>query len=237
MSELEPQTSASDPIAALHRMSTTAGVATQEYVAINNLAVTSVALGFFTLLAMISALFLVIAIASLICGIVAFRQIRNSNGTQTGRGLAALGILLSLGVTGFVIADTVRQANERHRQTQQINAAIEEIGKHIVAGQYVQAYAMFNADFQQNWTLQQFEQIWKMYQDPDNGYGPLRHIRGNNVVQMDQLGDGTLVAYTQAIIEFEKSPEPLRAPMTVQLPPGGQWQVKVFGTMFVRMRQ
>jgi hypothetical protein len=237
MSELERQTSPGDQIAALHRMSTTAGVAAQEYVAINTMAVASMALGLFTLLALVSTLFLIIGVAALGCGIVAFYQIRGSNGTQSGRSLAVLGMLLALGISGYVTIDAVRQAGERQRQTEQINAVLEEVGTQVKAGRYAEAYALFNAEFQKQWTVQQFEQIWKLYQDPDSGYGPVRSVRGNNIVIIHRLGDGTLEAQTRALVQFTKGAEPMPAGIVLQQAQQGTWQVSFFGQLFAKSQR
>src|SRR5438552_9086922 len=85
-----------DPLAHLHKMSTTAGLGTTEYVAINPLAVTTIFLGLASALALLDNTLLALPIAAVICGIFALRQISRSGGTQTGRGLAILGLLLAL---------------------------------------------------------------------------------------------------------------------------------------------
>src|SRR5205085_7590050 len=91
-----------DPLARLHKMSTTAGLGTTDYVAINALAVASVFLGLASLLAMLDPLLLVLPVLAIACSIWALTQIRNSGGTQSGRGLAVLGLVLSLGCFGVV---------------------------------------------------------------------------------------------------------------------------------------
>src|SRR5438067_1559244 len=83
MAELETQRPVNDPIAALHKMSTTAGVGTTEYVAINNLAIVAAVLGLVTGLAFFGAPFMLIGVAGILCGIVALKQITDSNGTQS----------------------------------------------------------------------------------------------------------------------------------------------------------
>src|SRR5438046_5220936 len=98
MPELEQPSSQDDPIAHLHRMSTTAGVGSQEYVAINNLAVIAALLGLGTALAFVHIFFVILGLAGIACGTIAMLQIRDSNGTQGGRGLAWTGIVLSLAV-------------------------------------------------------------------------------------------------------------------------------------------
>src|SRR5690242_19183421 len=104
MPELEPQQPPADPIAALHKMSTTAGISTGEYVAINNLAISAAVLGLATALVFVGLPFLLLGLAAIGLGVVALRQIHDSNGTQGGRGLAILGILLALLLSGSAIA-------------------------------------------------------------------------------------------------------------------------------------
>src|SRR5687768_2615927 len=100
MSELEQQKTVDDPIASLHRMSTTAGVGSQEYVAINNVAIVAAILGLCTALGFLGPFFLILGLAGVICGFVALKEIRNSNGTQSGKLLAWLGVFLSVALAG-----------------------------------------------------------------------------------------------------------------------------------------
>ena len=80
----------------LKKMSTTAGVGSQEYVAISPLAIVTVLTGVASVLAFLADVLLVVPLVAVVCGIIAWRQVRSSNGTQTGIGLAALGMLLAL---------------------------------------------------------------------------------------------------------------------------------------------
>src|SRR5881394_820634 len=114
MPELEPPRKSDadaadgpDPIAGLHKMSTTAGVGSQDYVATNNAAIVSVILGICTALAFLGIPFLIVGVAGIVSGIIALYQIRHSNGTQGGTGIAILGILLSLGIAGSVAATNI----------------------------------------------------------------------------------------------------------------------------------
>src|SRR5438046_6344222 len=97
-----PQVTAqSDPLGSLHKMSTTAGVGSGDYVAINGVAVWAMVLGLASSLAILDAVLLIIPIAAIIFAIVALRQIANSNGTQSGRVLASAGLTLALGFALF----------------------------------------------------------------------------------------------------------------------------------------
>src|SRR5437868_14846013 len=96
-----------DPLAHLHKMSTTAGLGTTEYVAINPLAVATVFLGLASALALLDNTLLAVPVLALIFAVAALRQIIKSGGTQTGRGLAILGLLLAVGFSGVVLARSI----------------------------------------------------------------------------------------------------------------------------------
>src|SRR4051794_6354462 len=71
-----------DPLAHLHRMSTTAGLGSGEYVAINGAAVFGFILGLASALCLFEeTILLVIPLVGAITSIVALRQIAKSNGT------------------------------------------------------------------------------------------------------------------------------------------------------------
>ena len=89
-----------DPLSKLYHMSNTAGVGTQEYVAINPTAVAALILGLASVLALLGSILLVVPAAGIVCGLVAISQIRKSNETQTGLALAACGLVLSIGLGG-----------------------------------------------------------------------------------------------------------------------------------------
>src|SRR5829696_1063065 len=96
-----------DPLATLHKMSTTAGVSSQEYVAINIPSIIAMVLGLASVMAVPVPVLLVVPLAAIVTGLVSLSQIRQSNGTQTGRGFALLGIVLALAIGGFVFVRAV----------------------------------------------------------------------------------------------------------------------------------
>src|SRR5438552_694692 len=91
-------------LAQLHKMSTTAGVTNAGYVAVNYTAIVAVLLGLASALAFFGWLLLVVPVVGIIFALVAIRQINDSSGTQTGRGLAYIGLLLCLLLGGSAIA-------------------------------------------------------------------------------------------------------------------------------------
>src|SRR3954451_14166890 len=142
MPELEPPrksddapAEAPDPIAKLHKMSTTAGVGSQEYVAINNAAIVSAILGLCTALAFLGVPFLIVGAAGIVFGIIALVQIRHSNGTQGGTALAILGILLSLAMAGSVAATSIVEWNHQREDKVQIEGLITQLGQFVASEQ------------------------------------------------------------------------------------------------------
>src|SRR2546421_9092975 len=155
MPELEPQsktaqpaTDRPDPIANLHKMSPPAGVGSQDYVAINNAAIVSVILGMCTALAFLGIPFLIVGAAGIVSGIIALMQIRHSNGTQGGKGLAILGILLSMALAGSVAAANIIDWSRQREDETKVNQVLEQFGKDVTAGEYDKAYQLFTPDFQ-----------------------------------------------------------------------------------------
>src|SRR4051794_22135980 len=75
-----------DPLASLHKMSTTAGITSQEYVAINIPSIIALVLGLASIVAVVVPILLVVPLAAIVTAVASLRQIRDSNGTQSGRG-------------------------------------------------------------------------------------------------------------------------------------------------------
>jgi len=232
MAELETQTpQPPDAIAALHKMSTTAGVATEEYVAINNLAVASAILGLATALAFIGWPFLVIGLAALLCGIWALRQIHNSGGTQGGKSLAWAGILLSMLIAGAISASSIRQYRADKNEREQIEALVSRFGNCIMTGNYSGAYALMDPEFQKKATLEQFTQVWSGQQTPQV-WGALQEMASNGKVEVNVNADGSSYAATTALLRFQTPRQPLRLTMTFHRSSEGSWQIQQMYELF-----
>src|SRR4051812_21790120 len=98
----QPNGAGDDPLSHLHKMSTTAGLGTTEYVAVNGMAIVALILGLASSLSLFANELLVIPIAAVVLGIWSLVQIKDSNGTQTGRALSIIGMLSALLFTGSV---------------------------------------------------------------------------------------------------------------------------------------
>jgi hypothetical protein len=245
MPELEPprktppstdksaQTESPDPILKLHKMSTTAGVGSQDYVAINNAAIVSVILGLCTALAFLGLPFLIVGAAGIVSGVIALVQVRHSNGTQGGAALAILGILLSLGLAGSVAASSFLEWNRQRDDEREIDKVLEQFGQYVAAEQYDKAYQLFSPDFQMVIRPDVFRVQLQAYQQY---FGKIDGATSNDVFQFATTTEGIQTAQTQAIVRFQKqkpatnptqpaSPrEPRREP-TGLYRLNGQWRI------------
>ncbi|HEV8607638.1 MAG TPA: hypothetical protein VGQ99_20045 [Tepidisphaeraceae bacterium] len=242
MPELEPpkktpdpkdksgQTESPDPIKKLHKMSTTAGVGSQDYVAINNAAIVSVILGLCTALAFLGVPFLVIGAAGIVSGVIALLQIRHSNGTQGGSALAILGILLSLVLAGSVAASSFLEWNRQRDDERDIDKVLEQLGQYIAAEQYDKAYQLFSPDFQMAIRPDVFRVQLQAYQQY---FGKIDGMTSNDLFQFATT-QGIQTAQTQAIVRFQqpttKSTTQPVATLERRVPTGlyklnGQWRI------------
>ena len=235
MPELEPPRNSADassdppdPIAKLHKMSTTAGVGSQDYVAINTAAIVSVILGLCTALAFLGIPFLIVGAAGVVFGIIALVQIRNSNGTQGGTGLAILGIVLSLGIAGSVAAANIIDWQHRQADQAEINKVLAQLGQHLGSDQYEQAYQLFSPEFQSVFKPQVFRDQLQGYQQY---FGRIERMASNEVFQFLPTAEGLPTAQTQAIVSFRRgasTTQPASDPRrvhTLLFKRNGQWTI------------
>jgi hypothetical protein len=138
-------------MAELHKMSPTAGATSEEYVAINRLAVSAVAAGVVSALIFIisSWVMLVIPAIGLILGIAGLVQIRRSGGTQAGVWIAAGGIALCVCLGGLRVGLEIRDQIRNRPAEEAIRRQVHEIGREIVAGEYEKAYAQLHPQLQE----------------------------------------------------------------------------------------
>src|SRR5436190_13265608 len=150
---------ADDSLAHMHKMSTTAGVGTTEYVAINPVSVAAVFLGLASALALMDEVLLAFPAAAIVCAIIALVQIRRSGGTQTGRRLAWIGIVLALVFIASVGGRAIAQRARNRADEQQIDAVIKKLSDAVTAGDYDAAYGLFGDRFQQRVPKAQFVNV------------------------------------------------------------------------------
>jgi hypothetical protein len=203
-------------------MSTTAGLGTTEYVAINPLAVATVFLGVASALALLDNTLLAVPVLAVLCGIFALRQIYNSGGTQTGRGLAVLGLLLAIVFSGIVLARAIVQHVRTRADTEQIDQIVKQVSKDISEGKSDAAYAAFSKRFTARVSLEEFSGRW----DALKKVGKLKALESNGRLRFYSDPDtGQSMATGMVITEFDSATGNDRLDVLYVKSPGGGWTI------------
>jgi hypothetical protein len=189
MNETEPSpataaASTTDPLLKLHKMSRTAGLATTEYVAVNPLAVAALFFGVGSALVTFSAMFLVIPAAAVVMALFSLWQIRNSNGTQTGRGLAWCAIALSVLFSVLLGSKQVAKIFTTREDKARIDQVIVAFGDDIAKRNYGAAYRRASDEFRARISEEQFAARFETLQSSPE-YGEITAMKGNGIVQFD----------------------------------------------------
>jgi hypothetical protein len=177
-----------------------------DYVAISPLAIASLIFGLLSAVALAFTAFVGLALAGLVLGIFALIKIRGSNGTQSGTKLALAGILLSLGIGGWVVAQTVKAQLRDREAIEKCAQLIRRFGEEIKAEHYDEAYdKLMTESFRSKFPRERFgKQFHDLQAYPD--YGRLEWYRLNDQpVVFEPVADSDArVAQTYAITKFTK---------------------------------
>ena len=202
---------ATEHLAHLPKMSPTAGVGVQEYVAVNVAAVVSLLIGFASMLAIMADELVVIPLAAIITAVIALRQINDSNGTQTGAGIATAGLFLAVSITSYVAAaqtlDYVTHAPDRKA----IQQLCQHFGQDVRDGTYDAAYDLFSNHFKNRVSRQEFVlRLQSRQEQLKNGLqngttrGPVVGIHWDGVAAINtDLDVGTVTAQADFIVEYQ----------------------------------
>ncbi len=215
----------SDPLASLHRMSTTAGLASQEYVAINLTAVATLVLGLASALVLLGNVLLAVPIAAIICGIFALKQIYSSNGTQTGQGLAILGILVALGFGAYIGVNEYRDHQETIAERVAIEQTVKQFEQKLQSKDFRGALSVFTDGFlaKKQITEEQFALTWSRATEASD-YGAIESVGITRLVLSDRSAAGDRIAGSMMVIKFEKAQQPLRREIVFRKV-GSEWKI------------
>lgn len=194
-------------------MSRTAGLGSGDYVAINTVAVTALVFGLASSLVIMDLLFVVLPIVGIVLGIIAFRQVRKSNGTQTGGLMAILAIVFSVlflgGTAGEAGLDALRQAADKA----QVSDLIENFGKQIAAidpanaadtaTHLGSAYDLFDENFRGRVPRAEFDRMWE---ESFSLYGPIVSVQSNGLLKLEtETRSGDLMCSGIALGDYKRS--------------------------------
>lgn len=223
---------APDVLSGLYHMSNTAGAGTQDYVAINPTAIWAVFFGVASVLVVMSNVLLAIPLVGALCGVIALVQVRSSNGTQTGKGLAIIGLFLSLALGGGKLGYLGYTSFRTSADDERIGQLMHELGQQVIDGKYDAAYAGFTDEFKQRVSRAEFEQGFKAFNEVP-GLGKLQSIDWNHqVIGTEEKPDtGIVEAYAMGLYQYAGAPEGRRVVMQYQKS-GGAWRPDAIESIF-----
>ena len=225
-----------DALAHLHKMSTTAGLGSGDYVAVNGGAVATALLGLASALVLLEEFLLIIPLACVVVGIVAWRQIQNSNGTQTGKALIGIGLICALGFGGFVVAREATEGLRTREDRAAIAALITDIGEKTKAGQYQALYERTSEQFRQRVAREQFEQRLASVRQSDI-YGKLQSTSWNGLAEFyNDPGTGDRFAAAKVEFNVEKADRPLPVTISLRKNDQGVWEIESMAELFPQPR-
>jgi hypothetical protein len=202
MPELQTNSPAdpADPLSKLHKMSTTAGLGSGDYVAVNITAVLAALFGLASALALFDKIMLAIPVVGVITALIALRQIGRSNGTQTGKGIAIAGLVLSLGIGGFVIAGQAAHTLSRRADQQEIAGLIDKLEQTIKDQKPAEGYKLFGGAFHQRVTPERYAEQMSVYHQEQvkQMWGDFVSLKWNGHIQFvkdDRTGEETAATY------------------------------------------
>ncbi|MGD0137685.1 MAG: DUF4190 domain-containing protein [Tepidisphaeraceae bacterium] len=194
----------SDPLLHLHKMSTTAGLGSQDYVAVNVTAVIAVLFGLASLLAIASPVLLIFPLVGVALGVVALRQVKQSNGTQTGAGLAILGLALSGIITAALLCYQGYQVLQRRADQHALASLCQKFGELIDQRKFAEAYDLFDSDFQTRVSKQAFISQLTGIQS-QRLMTPIEAISWNGLAEFHSDEAGTETADSMIKVHFKDS--------------------------------
>lgn len=224
---------APDPLARLYHMSTTAGVGTQDYVAINPIAIAALLLGFASSLVVLGDIVLVIPALGLACAVVAFVQVGRSNQTQTGRGIALAGLMLCLLLGGGRVAYDVYEQVHVSDHEREINALMHQLADDVRARRYEEAYALFTDRFHSRVSFDHFKAAWEQYERTP-GIGGLQSIEWNGepMLFQDTPGSTKSVVDAMGLYKFKVGGDPTHLIMQFERSGNGPWRISSIPNLY-----
>lgn len=229
MTDLKPNPtetpSGDDPLSHLHKMSRTAGLGTTDYVAVNGTSIVALILGLASGLSLFDRVLLAIPVVAIVLAVIAIFQIKDSNGTQTGKGLAALGILLALVFVGLVGGKWATETFSNREDEQAISKVVSDLDQSLRAGKYADAYQRLCAErFTSRFSEQTFMDTWKHLVEGTKDYKGLTGMRSNGRMEFEINPDTEQKsAVSMTIVDFGVNSS--RMAMVFVKDPSGKWQI------------
>jgi hypothetical protein len=163
-------------------MSRTAGLGSGDYAAVSGLSVAALLFGVGSALVVLDAIFLLVPALAIVLAIVAWMKIKNSAGTQTGKGLCIAAIILAIGCTAFLGSKQLMAYLEERRNIGDVATAVEQLGKDLAAQNYDAAYSRFSDDFRGRVEKGEFTSKFQQF---EGFFGRITGMRWNQRILFD----------------------------------------------------
>jgi len=224
-------TTGDDPLSHLHKMSTTAGLGSGDYVAVNGTAVFALILGIASALILLEDYLLVLPVICIAVSVVAWIQINRSNGTQTGKGLIIFALLCALGFGGLTGWKKINDGIKTREDRQAISNVITNFGDAVRDGKFDQAYALTTERFQSRITRDRFDTQMKLVSENPT-WGKLRGFKWNGLAEfaMDET-TGSMFGVAPVIFDSEKANNTLSDTLPFRKE-NGVWKIDNIPIMF-----
>lgn len=229
MTDIQPQSTPptnngddNDPLRKLHKMSRTAGLGDSQYVAVNTFAVATVVFGLASAVVVLNAILLIVPAVAIVLGVVALMQIRNSNGTQTGRPLAWLGMVLALGASVLLGTSQIVRILNTRQDEQQIAQLIADFGGDVKARNYDAAHARLSPKMAEAWPKDSLAARMNLIQD--GAYGPVKGMSWNGRAAFEvEQRTGLLIGASVAVVDREKGDQDRQEMRFLKV--NGEWKL------------
>jgi len=219
-------------IESLKKMSTTAGLGSGDYAAVNTLAVAALMGALLGGLALFTELLLVLPLAAIVCAIVALRQISASNGTQTGKLIAVAAIVISLGITGYVIGSRVVAGMQNKPDQEKLLALIAELDQRMAARDYAGAYQLTTPQFQSRINERRWVDTMLLFEGiADNGGIAGVSWNQTSIVYQDDPQSSLKKAWVGTLFKYRKGAPPNRIVIGF-LRQDGKWLINELEALF-----
>lgn len=225
-----------DTFAKLHHMSATAGVGLHDYVAVSTPAVVAVVAGMAGVTAFLSTVLLVVPLFAVVCGIIALVQIQKSNGTQTGRSIAVIGLLAGLVICGMIGWREYSRNRAFEESKEEIGNIFSAFANDTAAGEYKSAYSRFSPTFQQRYPYEDFEGFFHL---AEPNVGRMNALVWNKLLEAADSNEQEGAQMARAVVQigFAKSPQQINSNVVLLRRPGpdgkmGQWMVEAMNPPF-----
>jgi hypothetical protein len=221
-----------DPFEHLHKMSTTAGLGSGDYVAINGTAIVAILLGVSSAIVLFNSWLLVtIPLLGVICAAIAFVQISRSNGTQTGRAVATIGLLLCLGFGGFYVTKTIYAFFHNRTDDAKIVTIIHQLSDTTKVKDYAAGYALLDDGLKARVTMPMYEGVFG-HVTHSPVLGTLQYMDWNRMISFDvDQVTGERVANGMVKLKYTNSPQFIRTQMSFR-DVNGKWYIDQIPSFF-----